>query len=555
MNSITNTAGISFEKLFAKLIRRRWLFITPVCVVMSLVIAYTNLVDLYRANAIALFKTEYALADMKKGLGGAADEKAQALSASLRFGEPLRRIVSKTWPDLDPEKDSVKFNSYAQSLGSPGGIQLSFRRDDYRALSISYTSSDPNLAYRVVKATVDTLVEENSDDLDRRVTKSAAFLKKEINKAKEDLRKVESKILRAKSGLTPASTDMSSAAKNNQYEDTNGDSTPSLAPAVADYNVALEQALKYQETLPELQFNLKIATKEYERLRERLENKEYLKDSGGIENMLNLDNDSILVEVRGTLLAKKKMRHSLAAQGYLEAHPKRRALESEIKSLERLEKDRRNELTREAGSKKYEIARLQFEQKIRAELAAKKQLIDKLTDKIKVLESYKDEIKSQKGKYIDNLDLISAQTTNLQELESEKLHALEAYKVAAAELELVKRRARAEEDDVGLRVTVVEPPKVPLHPLPFAHLSTVFMGLVLSIAAGLCLVCAVDVLDGSVRTTAELQALVPVSVLGAVDRMTSEVEMRRSKQVNLIMFAVLVIFAIFSEFILKTFYL
>ncbi len=535
-----------FSSLPYKILQRRWLVIVPFVLIMSLIFAYTRNVDLFRSSAIVTFHTEYMLADRDRAIKSLFEDKVSSVVGSLRFGEPLRSIAQKVWPDLDANTNPVVFNARAQKLGSSNGIQLAFRRDNFRALTISYTSKDPDEAYRVVQATIETLMEESKFRTERRVASSASFMNREIEESKKKLEEIDQEIARLESGLAPFIDDGNGAGAAS-------DSAVRRAGLMRGGNPI--NSIKYRELLPKVQFDLKVAEKELERLVSRLENQSYLDDARQLENVLPHSDDPTLSELRAAIREKQKQRNILSSQGFLKLHPKRKALEAEIRNLERLEEERVTELQAKTGEQGFELAKLKLESQIRTEIGNKTEEISRLRDRISVLERYEEEVAAQSDALVDQIDLISMQQSQLEQLKQQKIVKAEAYHQAVSELDIIRRQGRADRDDIGLQITIAEAPKLPKSALPLAHMSTIVMGIALSLAGGIGLVCGLDGLDSSLESTAELREIVPVPVIGETDRMVSAEQRTRMRLRSAVLLLFLLLFVLSSDQIVTRFFL
>jgi hypothetical protein len=163
-----------------------------VVIALSLATAYTKTVKTYRSDAIVSFNFNYLMDTKDSGF----QNKIQALVFSLRYGDNLEAITEKAYPEINPEKQAVLFESKMQRLGSRNGIQLSFRKDNYQALGISFESNDPEEAFRVVEATLNRITEQNAESAKRRFTKSVSFLENEISQYREKLGTIEKELFR-----------------------------------------------------------------------------------------------------------------------------------------------------------------------------------------------------------------------------------------------------------------------------------------------------------------------------------------------------------------------
>jgi hypothetical protein len=507
---------------------------------MSLVFSYTRSVDLYRSSAIVTFETEYVLADRDQLIKSLFEDKVRSVVGTIRFGDSIRDIVRRVWPDLNPEVNPVEFNSKVSALGSRSGIELVTHSNNERALTISFTAKDPDEAYRVVQATVDSLIDQTKSLTERRVANSESFLKREIEAYRAKLERMDQEIVRLENGLAPLMGDADQGARS-----TNSDGTQVLDPS------AFRDQLKYRESLPQLEFDLKVAEKELARLVSSLESEDYLNEAQQLEGLLSVGDDDLLKELRSSIIAKEKDRHLLSSQGFLELHPKRKALDAEIRNLKKLEKERVAELGKEAGVQGTEIAKLKLERELRGKISAKTEEVTRLRDRIAVLKRYQQEVREQKDEIVSQIDVFASQRSQLDQLKQQKSITAEAYHTAVTELEQIRRQGRADRGDIGLRITIAEAPQVPKNPVPLAHMSTVLMGLAMSIAAGVGLVCIIDVLDTSVSSAAELREFSPVPVLGEIDRMVTEAVKKKERTRRYALAAFLVVMVLSSDIIVS----
>ena len=544
--AVSGTENIS--SLLHKVLRRRWMIIVPVVTTMSLVAAYTRSVDLYRSSAIVTFGTEYALADEDQNIVRMFDQKIATIVASLRFGEPLRSIAQKVWPEVDPSKDPVRFNNLAQSVGSGRGLELIARRDNTRALTIAYTSKDPEEAFKIVQATIETLIEEARLHSERRVASSSTFLLQEMEAKRSEIEKLDQEITRLETGFGIVSAPDPSKPSDPKK------STITLSPALLEQEQARD-TLKYRDTLPQLQFERTVAEKELERLVNRLEKKEYLEEAKELEGTIALGDDEQLRQIREAVSLKEREKQTLISQGILERHPKRRSLEAELRNLSAQEQSRRKELAAKSGQNGLDAAQLAVERKLRTQISEKSEQLAQIKDKIAVLEHYQEQMQSQKDTIVSQLDVLSVTRSRLESLKRQKAVAVEAYQQTVTELEIIRRHGRLDEGDIGMRIAVAEEPEVPKAPIPYAHMSTVVMAFFLSFAFGVCAICAIDAVDNSLSSPTELRAVVPVPVIGEVDRMVSAESRAYFAASRLAVVAFLLFVIAFSNPIVRRFFL
>jgi len=529
----------SLATMLANILRYKWILIVPLFLTMVLVYSYTRNLEYYKSNASVSFRTEYLFTQGTRGGLSPFEERVNLLVTSLKYGEQVKRIARKVWPNIS----QGELDGKVRRLAGSKGIKLSFRKDNHRALVISYTAESPDDAYRVVQCTLEELMSNSRHDTERRVKSTVQFLTSRMASLKVELVDIDQEILRLKNGLAPL---VGAETGVDLVTDITQDSlTPGLERG-------LNQALRYKDSLPKLQFEKHVAEKELSRLREKLENKEYLVRSIAASSVANdFRNDPLFQEVQTSIIQKRKEIHLLTSQGFKTAHPKQRAVKAEISNLERLLKSRKKELSSQDKEDQLELNRIQAEAKIRTQIGEKSEQISLIEDKIKVLESYQEEIISKKNAIGSQLDSIAAQKTRIEELIQKKYAKTQAYNLAASELEQVHQFGQASADDVGLRITVEEPPFLPETPVKYAHLSRYIMGLVLSLAFGMGLIFTLDSLDTSVVSPVELQAITGVPVLGSVDKFTTESEKHSNKMLKFAAITFLLLFTLFADYLVQ----
>lgn len=514
---------------------RPWLFIAPVIIAMSTLLSYSSEVDLFRSSAIVTFDYgNESLADPRGGQAAFEQTKTR-LVRSLLIGDPLRSIVRKVWPGTDAKIDPLRFNQHMQHLRGPGGIELEFKRESPQALTVGYTSRDPHEAFDVVKATVDTLLSLNEEDTKKRIETSVSFLTKERESQKDKLSELEQQILKLRSGLPD------SILRKYDQEQVLRQTFPSLIGSSSEGT-----SLRNDEILSELKLTLSVLQKEYDRLNESLEAKpESL--SADPELFVNVDNDPTLERYSKLIGEKEQLLNAMIFKGLREAHPQRKSLQAEIDSIKALREKRIEELASTPNTATSEVIQQKRAQKIRLKMDEKKQQIDTLNDKIHLLEAVQEESRKDQGNFDDRLNALSQQTAKLAQLESEKALAIDSYNQITKRLQSSEREGRVEEENIGLKIHVVEPPRIPKSPLPLAHVPLLLMGFCLSAAGGVALALLAESLDSTVYTAKELQKIVSTPILGAIDAMVTRDEIRARSMKRKLIFGALFAYALLSK--------
>lgn len=544
---INQRRELSFSAMLRVIARWPLLFLAPIVIVTVSVLAYAARVSLYQAEGIVIFDLEFMLPE-----GVSIDEQIESKKfeavSSLLYGDPIREIVSGAWPQISEKSNPLAFNDKVSHLRSRSGLRLQFQRDNARALAISYVSSDPGQAFRVVDSTIQTLVALNRSGSQTKITSNIDFLRKEREASQRTIQELQSKLTRLKNGLPPAVVE-AHQREAQMYLQSDSSTIP---PLLNDEGSVGDRGRLNSGSYQDFKLELAIARKEAERLEDQLRTKAYINQSDDIEALVDVDQDPVIAVTMKTIVEKQQKLSQLLATGYRDRHPDVRGVRSEIESLNEAKLRRLKELKLSKGTEALEVTELKLERRVREKLEVKREEIAELEDRIAVMEEFKKDLASS-GKELDQkIDMLSLQRAMLFRLESDLQIARKSYENLTTELDLTERRKRVEDDDIGVRVTVAEPPRMPQASIPMAHLSTILMSLVITIAGCLGLACGWSLFDTRVYTTDDLARLVSIPVLGGVDRIVERQEIVQGKKFSVAVLTGLVIFSavVFVGFIL-----
>jgi hypothetical protein len=464
------------------------------------------------------------------------------LVSSLLVGEPLRQIVQKAWPTIDEASNPIAFNDKKNALRN-GSLRLRFQRDNSRALSVSYISSDPAEAYRVVNATIDTLIDFSKSDSAEKLQTNVVFLQKELDESEKRIREVQTKLTRLKSGLPPAIVEAHQRSVDQAVQ----------SGEPISFSANLESPVQYPskpgESYSELKLSLAIGEKELSRMVEQLRSKSYLSESVDVDDVVDSASDPSIAAILKTLAQKEQQLTQLTSQGLREKHPSVRDLKAEIESLNQMKRDRLRQLQTESGADAKEAASFRMERKLREKIEKKEEEVTSLRDRIEAIDEFRKELPEQN--IDDKISILSIQKAMLSKLETELLVSKRAYEGLANEIDLAKRRQRVQENQIGVRATVAEAPRMPQTPIPMAHLSTIVMGMIVTLGLCIGVACIISVLDTTVHTSDDLTRIVEVPVLGTIDQMVERQTVQFRKMLAVVVFSVLLVYAMSAGLIVR----
>ena len=157
---MSNFEENSLATMLGNILRYKWILIIPLLLTMMMVYSYTRDLEYYKSNATVSFRTEYLFTQGTRGGLSPFEGRVNLLVTSLKYGEQVKRIAKKVWPNLNDSQLEGK----TRRLAGSKGIKLSFRKDNHRALVISYTAESPDVAYKVVQSVLEELMENSRYD-------------------------------------------------------------------------------------------------------------------------------------------------------------------------------------------------------------------------------------------------------------------------------------------------------------------------------------------------------------------------------------------------------
>lgn len=533
-----NNSAFSLESI-AFLLRKPWLFICPVVIISSIVFAFiSNTTIYYKVNSVISFERAG-----EKILDTGSISKKEDLIGKVLLGDNIRMIIKEVWPELREEAEPLRYSQLIDRLRDPkNGIQLKFERDP-RLLSISFQDPDPNICYKVVQATINTIIRENKKEVEQRLETGLSFLKSQVELYRDKLQTIDEELITIRNELKSSLPQLTPSEKE-LVRSLIGESA--LSESKSEMSPAVQKSLKYEEILTELNLQLLDEEKKKERLQEQIRKGTYLT---GSSSGIDYRQDPSLNEYDKAITAKEIAIANLFSQGYMPAHPEVVKLKSEIENLKVAKESRIAELKEQAT--KPGTFKLEIEEKLKQELNEIEFQIDALKDKIKLVEKYRDSTEGQiKKAEIQNI-AISKKVSKLIELQNEKEISTKYYSDLRKELEGVELKNRLEKEKAGFNITVAEPPTVPLKPVPFQKLPKLLMGFLFSLGVGGGLAYIVDSLDNPVRTGVELRELLRVPVLASIDKINTAGEIRFKILRRNAIIAGLIGFIIFSQIAIK----
>lgn len=496
------------------LIRHPWIFVSTVILIMSIVIAHLSYVQLnYQCRAIISFEATGSGVIDSRFL-----QRKQDLLRSLLIGENMRNIIQEVWPYIKEDTEPRKYQYLAERLRHPRlGIRIEFERSERQGeqefVTITFTDTNPKLAYKIVQATIDVLKRACKQKTEEHIESGLAFLRKQMDFYKEKINSIDQDISRISSDLRkqyPMLTDEEKNFLDQKF------AAASLKEAVPAGEAGAAQAVKYNERL----MNLKLQAVQLQIRRRALEER-LAKGSAAPMALspLELDNDPFLRQYSQAIVMKELTKTDYLSQGFLPEHPFIKKLNGEIAELKNLRNQRISELTSGAASG----------ETIKAEIKDIDARLEMIDEEKRALEGYSRAEESLRAESAGSMSSIAVEAARLVDLRNEKEVSQRYYNDIRQQMEGAELKSRMEKEEAGIEIRVIEEPKVPLEPIPMQKAKTILMGFMFAIMAGAGAAYFIDSLDKSIKSSPELRHLLHVPVIGMIDRINTNHDMKMKK--------------------------
>jgi len=505
-------SGISLE--FVNFIfRHPWLFIYPTVIIFSVIFSNINSAVLkYRCSALVLLEVpgERLLKKVTTQSGG-------DLLQRLLVGESMRNIMKEVWPDKKEEDNPVAYRRSIDSLRRRIKLYYQGKKD---LLNISAIHASPQFCHKLVTATINALKEENERTGKQKLENALVILKKQESFYKNKLRKVDEETANLKSTLKRKArslTDEEKVLVNQILGESN---------FKKEEHPALQQLIKYDELLTALNLELLEVNRKKQALQAQLEGEMVL---APVETV-DFEEDTLVQQHSKAIAEKELAMAKLIAGGYTEEHPEVRGIKKEIDIFKILKEKRLAELERKPQTT--ESAEPEARKEIKAELEEIEFQAGTLNDKISLIAMLQKRAKDRlTPPESQTMGVLSKEAARLTELKKEKQITTKYYSSIRSQMEDLELKLRFQKEEGGLIINVIEPPIVPIKPLPFQKLPKLLMGLIIAISAGTGLAFIVDALDDSAKSTTELRELLQIPILASIDQICT-IRESKMKQVQ-----------------------
>jgi uncharacterized protein involved in exopolysaccharide biosynthesis len=541
-------SGISIQSI-QFIIRHPWLFLCPIVIVLSITLSYASLLpEKYECTAVLSLGAVLSVG----GSGGPQIvqtkfmQRKDDLLSKLLIGKYLKNIIDEAWPETGGKRMFANYSIYAAKLRkAKGGLSTTYDRKDPSILYVSFIDTDPAVAYKIVTAVIKTLQLINKESIEQDMTVGTGFLKRQLDFYKEKLKAVDSEV-----GTIKAKFREMEPYLSREDRDLISETTRDPAFSASAGQIVIQKSLKYEEMLAELNMQLLEARRKTRSIKTRIDTKDF---APRLDVGQNVNDDTLIKEYSQHIASQQLLLSALIAKGYTQEHPDAKAILMAIEDLRLLRENRVAELTGAKFSAELsDNAKKIAEEALKRELADTYNLINILKDKISLIDKYQ-KVSEDKFKPDMRVSIVAAEIARFKELMSEKDISSKYYADIRRQLEEAEIKSRVDGSKLGFEIKVIEPPKQPVKPLPLKKVSILLMGILAAMGSGVGLAYVVDMLDKSIKASAELRKLLKIPVIASTGRMFTVEEMNFRKRRSVTIVVALAFFAVLARLIVGIF--
>ena len=499
--------------------RHPWLIIFPFVIILSSTLAQVSSIPLYyNSSAIISFESPV------KSTGVSRNE----LLAKLLIGENAKLIINDVWPQAKEEKNPVYFNALKARLSK--SVRIWADSQDNRMLNIAFQDSNPNKAYKVVRAVIDSIIKENTRISSEQLEANLFFLNKQIEFYRNKIRTLETEESDIKDRLLQMYPQLNVKDRSSIRE------TLGERDFQRNIDPNLSKFIKYDNTLAQLNLLLSDALEKKGALKKQLIE---ITSKPISLNPEDYEDDNTVKMYSRAIQDKEIAITNLLTQDYAPEHPLITKLRGEIDSLNNLKEERIRSLM-ETGPTKETKGMVE----IKAQIKDNESQINDLKDKISLTEKYINEVKDQFKETKISTDTFRDDISRAKDLSNDKQITSTYYSDFTKQLEEAKFKYRIATEKFGTTVKIIEEPKVPLYPLPFQKLPKFLAGLVLALGTGVGLAYIVELLNSSIKSGTELREFLQIPVLGSINRIVTPEEIKALSRRKKMLIIILIILSL-----------
>ena len=473
---------------YLSILKRRWVQILVVfsIVLIAAIATAVLLPPTYQSTGTILVESQQIPPDLVKAtVTSFADERIAVIKQRVMTRDNLFRIIQKynLYPDdIDTQTTSILIDNMRESIsvellsadvqGVKGGKATI-------AFKVGFEYEKPEIAHKVANELVTLFLDENIKTRTERATETTEFLTQELDRLKVELEGVENKVA--------------------TFKEQHANSLP-------------EHLDMHMGMLQRADSDIKELDREYKSTQEELRYLDVELTSAKSSAKVSSVEVSAISELDK---AKAELERSLVL--YKETHPTIRALKRKVETLEKA-----STAPIELKTNKTDIATDLVVAKIRAQIEAAKVRLNSLAEQKRGLQAKTSQLQTQ--------------VTRSPQVERGLFALMRDYENAKSKYEEVKSKQvnakiaeNLESENKAERFSMLEPPIFPDKPIKPNRKKIIALGIILGLAGAIALVTLLETLDKRVRGVESLTALINMRPLVIIPYITTQVEIKRKK--------------------------
>ena len=483
---------------YLSILKRRWVQMLVVfsIVLIAAIATAVLLPPTYQSTGTILVESQQIPPDLVKAtVTSFADERIAVIKQRVMTRDNLFRIIQKynLYPDdIDTQTTSILINNMRESISVEllsADVQGAKAGKATIAFKVGFEYEKPEIAHKVANELVTLFLDENIKTRTERATETTEFLTQELDRLKVELEGVENKVA--------------------TFKEQHANSLP-------------EHLDMHMGMLQRADSDIKELDREYKSTQEELR---YLDVELTSAKSSAKASSSEVMAISELDKAKAELERSLVI--YKETHPTIRALKRKVETLEKT-----SVAPSEVKASKADIATDLVVAKVQAQIEAAKVRLKSLADQKRGLQA--------------KTSQLQAQVTRSPQAERGLFTLMRDYENAKSKYEEVKSKQvnakiaeNLESENKAERFSVLEPPIFPDKPIKPNRKKIIALGIFLGLSGAIALVALLETLDKRVRGVESLTALINMRPLVIIPYITTQVEIKRKK--NLIKYVLAVI--------------
>ena len=543
------SSNFNLEYYLKVLADRKWFFIVPVVILLAVssVISYT-LSPVYRSSATILVETQNIPETfVQSTVTGYIEERLQMISQIVLNRENIMEIIN----EYDPyPKENMSKNELVKELREDIKMEMLTTEGNRResgnafAFTLSYEGKSPRKVYLITNRLATLYMEQNLLLREEKAESTYNYLENQMAGLEEEIAAHEGKIARFKDENLKTLP---------QFMEVNLGQIDRLEQEISAKRKQIQALVdsKYllQERLAKIDPHLTVGEEDEDadqlkNLRKALLSQKAAKspdhpDVVRLEKQIKAlsedQNASELVKEKTKNLEDKRAELSVLTERYSENHPDVKRLRKEISALvdeiEELNREKAAlESAEEVEPKNPEYIGLSTQlEAIQMQINSERSVLSELQQKYQNIQSR-----------IEQTPEVEQQYSMLQR----EYSILQAkYNSVQAKLQAAKEAKDLEENRMGEKLRLIDPPATPEEPIKPNRLAILVFGVMVSLGAGAGTCTLAELLNPKVRTIPELAGMTNAPVLAAIPRIRSAKEIRRRRR-RFIIISVLAIIAV-----------